>query len=218
MVRSGESLVTHTRIAQLVAAFAVTALLTGVLAVSPAVAGADPLDSDVRAATSAASDTVNITVSPMRQLRFCRDSLPASDGMRKKRMSAAIQVAKVARKQANHSGFRARCGRSLVMTGTGGAKPSVVRAMKKAERRTGLRTHWRSVPNTRKEIRRDLRRASTDPRIGYVRIPLLAKRLLLGTSDEELREASRRLQREELGLTVRHFRVGDMAVPVPPHI
>jgi hypothetical protein len=125
----------------------------------------------------------------------------------KREMTAAITVARAARKQSNHSGFSARCGHTLIVTGVGKTKRPVIKAMKRAEKRTGLETRWRTVSNTRKEIRRELRRAAADPRIVWVEIPASGARLHVGTNDDALRDAPRRVQRAELGLTIRRFRI-----------
>lgn len=168
--------------------------------VSNANATPEPVD------VTTAAKAKNLTVSPMRGLRACHKH-DARTRVQKKKMAAAIRVARVAGKQPNLAGFRARCGRALIVSGTGTAKRPVVRAMKRAEKQTGLKTRWRSVPNTRKELRSDLRHVAKDPRIGWVAIPVSGVRLELGTDDQELRAMTRQAQRAELGITVRNFRL-----------
>lgn len=153
-----------------------------------------------------AAKAKNLTASPMRGLRVCHKH-HARTPVQKKKMAAAIRVARVAEKQPNLAGFRARCGRALIVSGTGAARRPVIRAMKRAEKQTGLTTRWRSVPNTRKELRSDLRHVAKDPRVGWVTIPVSGVRLELGTDDHELRAMTRQAQRAELGITVRNFRL-----------
>lgn len=197
---------------------ALTVLLVAATLALPvgAAAGVAPTIPVAPPAMAEQVQVLDLTLAPLKHLRACRKAAGLSRAQ-KRRVTAAIRVAKIAKKQGNHAGFYAtKCGRALVLAGTGKAKRVVLRAAKNEAKRAGLKTRWRTVPNTRAEVRRDLRRVSKDPRVAWVEIPLTGAKLLIGTGDEELYTATRNAQREELGLTVHRFEVRDSVVPLWP--
>lgn len=175
---------------------------SAVLAMPAEAAGAD----------ERSAEAIRRTVPPMIAVRRCAE-WPDVSAAHHRRVWAAIRVARVAEQRSNHAGFRVVCGRKLALFGAGKPGPRLVAVMDRARRQSGLKVEWRRVPHTRFRMKGEERRLARHPRIAWTEITRTGRLIRLGTSDEQLRTASKAHQRDVLGITVRHFRLRGLDIP-----